>query len=451
MRAALEGDAALECRRERIEIVLAVQGRLPERIDDGQQQVVGSVIRMAGGVGVGDRLAVREIVAVGRSDDGRRGHGHEVAGASAAGAASVVGVGDRAAGGVGDAGDASFRRVVDGMNAAERVGDGGEAAGAVVAQGERVAVAVLDAREFTGGGEGALRVEFPEAGVGEGEAEDAVNEDPFAEDSGTDEGAVGLTQEKVFAARAVIDPGGGLAGFHDAAHVVAVRPAIALRRRLAGARAVGAGPDEVEAAPRKIQVDGLLLKFARVKKEADHVIAVFVDALFFQNGDMAARDTITVIVHAMILEDGDMASARTLIPLHRLDLPLDLGDTALAEGRRAVTCCPFDVDGVDPLFAACAGACRRPAGRLQEHPVRVFRRIDGLQRCGQHRQNLPAAPADNLDVVASGRKSRRQGCTQEGRVDEYRVAQQNAADPYLVACVVIQAGDIDRRSLRLSQ
>src|SRR5690242_19044131 len=108
---------------------------------------------------------------------------------------------------------------------------------------------VDDAGDFAGRRAAIERIEFPEAGIGESQAEDIVAERAFVEKAGRGIRAVGLAIKAIVAARAAMDENAS-AKWLDR-EIVGIVPAIAHGRIVrAGAGTIGASPDKIDADAR---------------------------------------------------------------------------------------------------------------------------------------------------------------------------------------------------------
>ncbi|MDD2599547.1 MAG: hypothetical protein PHO37_10015 [Kiritimatiellae bacterium] len=155
-------------------------------------------------------------------------------------------------------------------------------------------MAIDDLGELPAGGRGIVeRIERPIARVCKRKAKGASIriERPLAEELRTRVGAVGLKAEGVLASGAVIDD--DCVAALNTAHIVAVAPAVALRRGGSRAGAVGAHPEEVQAASGHREIGDLLFNFTRVQENTQNAVVV---------------SAITIVVFAITaaFEDGEM-------------------------------------------------------------------------------------------------------------------------------------------------
>ncbi len=150
----------------------------------------------------------------------------------------------------------------------ERVHDHREPAQAVVGKLERVPIAIDALRDLSRRRRAVERIENPAPLVGEFEREDISRERAAPEKAALDERAVRLQEIRVASSGAVAHEHVS-AALRDA-DVVAVRPVVAHRRRFAVARAVGRGPDEIEAASGNREIDATGDDFTGAARDAIH-------------------------------------------------------------------------------------------------------------------------------------------------------------------------------------
>ena len=218
--------------------------RLALWIGDAQEQMVRARVGEALRVGVGRRLADREVVPVRRAGDGRtRGRG-QVAWAAVNTARAVILIRDHASREVRDRGD-KLPGVGDGDGAVERVKHPVQASYVVILEAQRVAVAVLDAGDFPRLRRAVEGMEQPLARVGEREREGVVAEAAFVEELVARIDAVRAREVNIAPTGAVIHSDASSILLDE--EIVGMIPVVAHRRGPARARAIGAHPGEVEA------------------------------------------------------------------------------------------------------------------------------------------------------------------------------------------------------------